>query len=114
MKKFNTLQEITEATGNQVTAQAVINRQLYIRGEGWQTVEISHDLIEEMAEALANLYGGHERTKRRVRNAIAWGRPQHWGLSRTIIEERSNGLGWEYITGQDCTWERNAIRTALK
>lgn len=114
MKSFKTIQEIYNASGTQVTAQDVLNRRLYIKGEGWQDIELSAQLGEDIASNLSELFGGHTATKNRIKSVLNYSRPQHWGLKRTVIEDYGNGARWCYIAGQDGQWEANEIRTSLK
>ncbi len=115
MKTINSLQQAYDlCKGHQVTAQELINGRAYINGEGWQDIELDSDFKSQLADLLSELYGGHSKTKNAVYNTLKYGTPQHWGLSRTFIEDYGTGAQIKYCAGQDYIWECNAIRTALK
>jgi hypothetical protein len=99
----------------QVTAQDLINRRLYLKGEGWGNITLSDDFSRSFAENISQRLGGRSHTKEAVKRAIMWRHPQHWGLSRFILQQYKNGAPFiGYVAGQDQQWESNVIRTYLK
>jgi hypothetical protein len=114
-RTFNTLEEIFEATkGSQFTAQQFINRRANIDGV-WQDFEVSNDLRLKISNEIADLYGGHLKTRFAVEFSLNSCRPQHWGLSRTILEKYGDSPArFSYCAGQDYTSELASIRKALK
>lgn len=115
MQTFNTYAEILAASGNQVTGQELINRRLYLKDGGWQTIELSENLADTLARDISNILGGRIATKKAVYNTLVYSKPQHWGLSRILLEQYGDSPArLSYCAGQDYTWECNAIRSKLK
>ena len=115
MKTYNTYQEILEDTGtHQVTAQQVLNRQIYIDGKGWQTVQVSPELRLQLAHNIAALLGGYQATQERVANNLYHNNLQHWGLSRIFFQQPDGKVRLNYCAGQDYPSEIASIRTYLK
>lgn len=112
IKNYKQLKKLSVT--HQVTAQEIINSRLYITETGWTTVMFPPEFMKQFADEVSFLLGGREKTKRDVRRTILFSKPQHWGLSRVILSEYDGNIGWEYIPGQDGTWEKNRIRTYLK
>lgn len=113
MKTLNTLQEALNTCKGQLTAQNIINGRIYSKN-GWEGFEINNELLKEVAEQVSNNLGGHQKTKDAVFNTILFRTPQHWGLDRMFIEERSGRLIFIYCAGQDGQLEKSQIRTYLK
>lgn len=114
MKTIKTLKQAYKLSLSQVTVQELINGRMYT-SKGWEDVKLSNELKNEIAETVSNYLGGIKRTKERVYNNLMYGKPQHWGLKRFVIECYKNKPPYiTYITGQDTTWEMKAIRAALK
>lgn len=115
VRTFNTLEDIFEATkGSQFTAQQFINRRANIDGV-WQDFEVSNDLRLKVGREIADLYGGREQSRWSIQVSINSCRPQHWGLSRTILEKYGDSPArFSYCAGQDYRYELSEIRKALK
>ncbi len=113
MKTIKTYKQAQDFCKSQLTAQNLINGRIY-GANGWEDVEVSAELIEELAIDLSEVYGGMTKTKNKVYNTIKKTNPQHWGINRTYLEERQGRLFWVYCAGQDHTSELKEIRNALK
>lgn len=113
-KTFKTLDELFAAAENhQITAQELINGRTRVLGE-WQSVELSEELKNEIICQISELFGGREITKSYVRHNLRNSKPQHWGLSRTVVEKcGSCPAHMGYITGQDFVSESRVIRNYL-
>ena len=109
MKTLKSLEQLKKHCKNQITAQDVLNGNLYGK-DGWESVKIAPELRKEIAESISELYGGRSNTKANIRYNLIHGRPQHWGLTRTFLES----YGWTYCAGQDYTVELQEIRNKLK
>jgi len=115
MKTIKSLKQIERLSGShQVTAQELINGRLYTEKEGWIDIQLTNDFKEEFISAISEMYGGYKETKRRIKNTLRYEKPQHWGLTRTVIYNYGKGPRWTYITGQDQSWENREIRNYLK
>lgn len=114
MKTFNSYAEILAATDMQISAQNLINGRMHTKDEGWTDFEITSELREKFADEVSELYGGRIKTKSAVYSSLRYGRPQHWGLGRTFLENYGNNPRFRYCAGQDYPYELNQIRTALK
>lgn len=113
MKRFETLQEIWDASeSHQISAQQIINKRLFVGGE-WQNVEISRALMLEISQEIADLLGGRGTTKEDVKYTLINATPQHWGLGRIFLENYST-LRFSYCGGQDYPAEIKQIRNYLK
>jgi hypothetical protein len=114
-KLFSNLSEILNNTSTQVTAQQLINRRIYINGEGWQDIELTDEFNNNLAEQIAETLGGHRATKESIKYTLMYARPQHWGLNRVLLEQYNDSAPrFNYCAGQDYTTETNTIRKALK
>jgi hypothetical protein len=114
-KLFNNLNEIFNNSGQQVTAQQLINRRIYINGCGWSDIELTNELNEQIAEQIAESLGGRSATKQSIKNVLRYSKPQHWGLNRMLLNKYGNNNAYfSYCAGQDYSAETNAIRKALK
>lgn len=120
MKTLKSLKQAKNISKNQLNAQDLINGQIYT-SKGWESFKLSDNFKKELASLISETLGGWQNTKTRVFNAIYYGKPQHWGLSRLIVskyknykDKRKNIYCIEYCAGQDYTYELNLIRTALK
>ena len=112
MKTIKTLKQLAKICGkHQINAQEVLNERICSEKEGWITVKIDPDLRVSVCNDLSELYGGHHRTRINVFNTLLYARPQHWGLSRTLL---NSDLTWSYCAGQDYVWECAEIRKCLK
>jgi len=114
MKTFNTYQELIEATGNQLTAQQVINKRVYIKADNWQAVEFTPEFMDHFNKDILNVIGGHQQTRARLRSVLEYSKPQHWALSRIFLNDYGTGPRWGYCAGQDYTAELQQLRNALK
>lgn len=115
MKTINSFQQAHDLDKtHQVTAQELLNGRTYISPEGWQNIELTDNFKMQLCNCLSKLYGGRKATKKAIYRHLMNERRQHWGLSRTVIKDYGKGARLVYITGQDQTFEYNAIRTALK
>jgi len=114
MRTIKNLAQAAKVCTSQLTAQEIINSCIYTK-KGWESVNITDECLEELAANVSEIFGGRQKTKERVKLAIIYRTPQHWGLSRTIIQLKDGkNARVNYITGQDFTWESNTIRTYLK
>ncbi len=115
MKTLKNLNQVAKlAAGNQTTLQSLLNGRIYIPQTGWTDVKITPEFRKELSAMAAEIFGGHENTKKAVRISLQRENRQHWGLSRTIVSTYDGDTGLEYIPGQDMTAELRAIRNALK
>jgi len=115
MKTIKNLEQAYRYAGNQITAQDLINGRMYHKLKGWVNVKLTPEFEAEIAEQLSELYGGIRRTKAQVFRTLLYSRPQHWGLSRTmLVKYNKQPARWDYCAGQDYPSEMNIIRTALK
>ena len=114
MKTFSTLDELfTAADGHQVTAQELINGRTHVFGE-WQDIDLSDELRNEVINQISELFGGREVSKSYIRQNLKNSKPQHWGLSRTVVEKYGDKPAkMNYITGQDFVYESRVIRNYL-
>lgn len=111
---FTSLLELINATGgHQLTGQELVNERTYIAGE-WQNISISPEVRAEVAGLISETLGGHKRTLENVYYNILNGKPQHWGLSRIFFRHNEGKIHCSYCAGQDCPYELNLIRTAIK
>lgn len=114
MKVFNTINELFEASESQLKIENVVNERLYT-SNGWEDIKISDELKKEIFEEVSNVLGGRDNTKNLVKFALEYRKPQHWGLSRLIIEKYGDTQPRVvYIAGQDYTSERAEIRNYIK
>lgn len=120
MRTLKSLNQAYKLSKNQLTAQNLINGQIYT-SRGWETFNLTDDFKLFLARSISELLGGWGSTRNAVFNSIYYGCPQHWGLSRILIEKyknhkdkRKNVISLNYCAGQDYTWELNTIRQALK
>ena len=107
---INSVDELRKLATEQITAQQVINKRLYINGLGWQSVDFSDEFSGWFIDEVGDLLGGRAATRHSVKLSLKYCKPQHWGLNRIFLEDR----GWVYCAGQDYTSELNTIRKALK
>ncbi len=122
MKTYKTLKQLLLKTENRrVTAQQVINKRCYIKGEGWTSFKLKDDVIEQVAESVSLALGGQSKTKDKVKRVLMSKTPQHWGLERVQIslrkdhkDKRKYIIVTSYVAGQDYGYETNTIRTDLK
>lgn len=113
-KIFKNYQEILDATqGHQVTAQELINGRTYINGEGWTDIILSDQFRDDVCNDISQILEGQYKTRAAVRNSLKYGKPQHWGLKRILLENYGSPR-LSYCAGQDYTSEIRTIRTALK
>jgi hypothetical protein len=110
MVKLKSYEDVLAFTDQQVTAQELINGQLWSRIRGWEDVELDDDFKERIIGEIVTILGGHLKTKLRICGVLRYSKPQHWGLSRIILRDTELC----YIDGQDHTWEIKNIRDALK
>ena len=114
MTTFKTLEQVQRFAGaHQVTAQELINGCLYDKTGRWEDIQLSPDLKKQMCSDLSELYGGRKETKRKIFSSLMHETPQHWGLSRTVLETYSKKTRWTYITGQSQPDENKEIRKYL-
>jgi hypothetical protein len=112
---FNNLDELFNNAGQQVTAQQLINKRMYLNGIGWADIELTTELKELICNQIAETLGGRNATKISVKNSLMYGTPQHWGLNRVLLEKYDERPAvFKYCAGQDYTAETNAIRKFLK
>lgn len=112
---FKTLIELYKATaGHQLTAQEIINGRTKTIEQGWTPFDMTDELREECFRMIVNTLGGQTKTKASILNKLRYSKPQHWGLSRTVLEKHEGRPFFSYIAGQDCTYEKNEIRKVLK
>lgn len=114
MKTFNTYQELIEATGNQLTAQQVINKRVYIKADNWQAVEFTPEFMDHFNKDILNVIGGHQQTRARLRSVLEYSKPQHWALARIILNDYGQGARFTYCAGQDHPAELQQLRNYLK
>lgn len=116
MEIISTLKQVWDLSDNQVTAQELLNGRLYLKGEGWTSVLLTNDFRNEIAENIAERLGGRQNTKNQVARVLKRNPhvPQHWGLSRFILQQVGERFYIGYVAGQDQQWESNEIRTYLK
>jgi hypothetical protein len=100
---------------DQVKAQDVLNGLIKINGD-WKKIELTDELRETFLHQISGLYGGTEKTQEKIYNRLKYGKPQHWGLSRTVLSKYKGDSTayFEYIAGQWCTVEKQEIRNDLK
>lgn len=114
-KVFNTLTDLLNNTDQQITGQQLINRRVYLKGEGWANIEFTDELREQICNDIAETLGGRNATKQSIKNTLRYGTPQHWGLSRILLSQYGNGTPrLKYCAGQDYRAETKAIRNYLK
>lgn len=113
---IKSLEQAMKLSGNQLTAEALLNGQIYIKDRGWTSVQITDELRRKIADEVSELLGGFARTRHdvymRLRRVPA---PQHWGLRRMlVIKYGKDPARISYCAGQDYTAECRDIRTYLK
>lgn len=84
----------------------MINCRLFHKTRGWENVELDNDFKEIIISEIVNILGGHQRTKVRLYSVLRYSKPQHWGLSRMILDKGRI----RYIAGQDYVAEIKTIR----
>lgn len=90
MRTIKTLNQAFKLSKGQLTAQQLINGQLYT-SKGWESFNIDFDLKKLIARNVSELLGGREATKNAILNTLTYGTPpQHWGLDRVIVVKRKN------------------------
>jgi len=112
MKTINTLKRAYNLT-EQVSVQNLINNRINTK-KGWENVKVTKEVIEQIAEQLSELIGGHGRTKATTYNNIINKRPQHWGLDRVFLEKTNSTYILRYCAGQDYPYEIKTIRNYIK
>lgn len=111
---YTSLDQIYEdAQPHQVTGQELLNGRTHICGQ-WQVINLSDELREQVISKIAETAGGRQATKVKVYNALRYGRPQHWALSRFLLVKYSNPAHFSYCAGQDMTYEMRDLRNSLK
>lgn len=113
MKTITSHKQAIDLARQQVNAQDLINGRL-CTDEGWEDVELSWEYRKELAQEVADILGGWNVTKKSICNNILNGKPQHWGLSRVILESYNDNPRLYYCAGQDYPSELATIRKALK
>jgi hypothetical protein len=114
MKTFETLGEIKAVESQEVTVQSLLNGRMCFKKQGWDDINLSPELREQICDEVVTILGGQEKTKERIYNLLMRSKPQHWGLERIQVVDYGNGAELEYCAGQDETYELNQIRRELK
>ena len=101
--------------GRQINAQSVLNGRIKTVSKGWESVKLSEDFKELLTNDIANSLGGRYKTKQSIcRNLKSDLTPQHWGLSRLMLEGGKSEFYWSYCAGQDYPYELQQIRNSLR
>jgi len=104
---INNYTELTAFNRSQLTAQQVLNGQLY-GPQGWESVTIAPEFRKQVINDLCTVYGGRKQAD--LKHALNRSTPpQHWAISRTFYE----GDRWAYCAGQDYPAELNQLRKYL-
>jgi len=111
---IETLDQLLQVADNQVTAQDVLNGNLYLKKVGWRNVTIHEDLRDKICEDISQMFGGRHKTRAQMLWTLKYDNIQHWGLGRIILSKYKDfPPRWKYIAGQDYTEESKLIRNAL-
>lgn len=111
---FENLTELLNYSQGQITAQQLINKRIYLKSQGWTSIELSDELMENIISQIVETLGGRNSTKSSIKNVLRYSKPQHWGLNRILLEQYDNSEPcFKYCAGQDYTWETNTIRRFL-
>lgn len=121
MRTLKTLKQALRLQNDgRLTAQDLLRGQLYTT-RGWEYFKLDSQFKEELARAVSNALGGHNKTKEKVYNLIRWGSPSHWGLARVMITRRKDPkdkrrklIRVDYCAGQDYIFDLNEIRKDLR
>lgn len=116
MKTFKNYQNALNNTGQQLTAQQLLNGRVYTKNKGWAKVQLSEEFREQVITDIVDLLGGRGNTKANVYRALNSPHPpQHWTLERMLIEQYGKSAPrLSYCAGQDYPYEINQGRTYLK
>jgi len=115
MKTFNSLDHVKRFEHVQVSAQELLNGQMYLKDKGWDDIRLKPELKEEICRQLTETIGGHKRTKEIVFSTLMHERPQHWALERFfVVQYGKKPARLTYCAGQDMTWEMKQLREYLK
>jgi hypothetical protein len=114
-KLFSNLNDLLNCVDYQLTAQQLINKRVYLKGEGWSNIELTTELKDYICSQIVEILGGRQATKQSIKNTLLYSTPQHWGLDRIHVDRYSdNFIKISYCAGQDHTLETNTIRKFLK
>lgn len=115
MIKVRNYEDAFTLADGQLTAQELLNGNMKVVNVGWTKVSLEEDFRKQFINDLADVFGGHLKTKIAVKSTLTYSKPQHWGLDRTVVVKYGEGPAkLHYIAGQDQVWETNEIRKALK
>lgn len=114
-KLFSNLNDLLNCVDYQLTAQQLINKRVYLKGEGWVNIELSAELKDFICSEIAETLGGRQTTKQSIKNTLLYSTPQHWGLDRIHVDRyNDNFIKISYCAGQEHKLETNIIRKFLK
>lgn len=93
----------------QATLDNVLSNRLYHELDGWVDIHIPSDIKDQILDQVCKIIGG--RYKRTIREALLYRNPNHWAIPRFIYAPHREQF--EYVAGQDQSWEMNHLRRHL-
>lgn len=114
-KLFSNLNDLLNCVDYELTAQQLINKRVYLKGEGWSDIELTTELKDYICSEIVEILGGRQTTKQSIKNTLLYSTPQHWGLDRIHVDRYNDGfININYCAGQDYPIEIKTIRKFLK
>lgn len=111
---INSFEKAWKVKGNQLSAQQLLNENMYLKTTGWSKVRLTDEFKEDLVDKIVEIAGGHHDTKRTIRMVLNHRQPQHWALDRIFIEKYGKKVVISYCAGQDYTHEMAQLRKYLK
>lgn len=111
---IDSLEKAWKVKGNQLSAQDLLNENMYLKTTGWSKVKLTDKFKEDLVEKIVEIAGGQHNTKRTTRMVLNHRKPQHWALDRIFIEKYGKRVVMSYCAGQDYTYEMAQLRKHLK
>ena len=107
-RKYKNFKSFIKNTRN-LTLYHIRNKRAYFdtgKKQGWNKFEM--ELPQKYWEQILDIIGGAHKNRKRIENIIKDKRFQHWAFERFIYSGTRDKF--EYIAGQDYTYEINSIR----
>ena len=115
MIEFNKIEQIIKRADYQINMQdLLINGRYHDKIDGWSNCTFTDELKEQLLDLTLTTIGGWKSKREQLKRALSYEKPQHWALSRLVIEERRNQIVMIYIAGQDYPAELSELRRYLK